>query len=100
MVIIFTPRNEVAKGFCLRLSVLKFRMPSPKAERSVSHLPTLQKRKYASLAGAIKDLTVDSIVRSWDATGIPPALWGDVPSIKPMFVGLKKLHPEERQHAL
>ena len=28
-VIIFTPKNEVAKGFCLRLSVQKFKMPSP-----------------------------------------------------------------------
>ena len=36
------------------------------AEISVSHMPTLQKRKYALLAGAIKDLPVDSIVRSWD----------------------------------
>ena len=68
------------------------------AEMSVSHMPTLRKRKYALLAGAIKDLPVDSIVRSWDATGIPRALWGDVPSIKPMFDVLKKLRCEETQH--
>ena len=34
------------------------------AEMSVSHMPTLRKREYALLAGAIKDLPVDSIVRS------------------------------------
>ena len=28
-VIIFTPKNKVAKGFCLRRSVQKFKMPSP-----------------------------------------------------------------------
>ena len=41
---------------------------------------------------------MDSIVRSWDATGIPRALWGDVPSMKPMFDVLKKLHLEETHH--
>ena len=41
---------------------------------------------------------MDSIVRSWDATGIPRALWGDVPSVEPMFDVLKKLHPEEARH--
>ena len=29
MVIIFTPKNEVAEGFCFRLSVQKFKMLSP-----------------------------------------------------------------------
>ena len=32
------------------------------------------------------------------AHGIPRALWGDVPSIEPMFDILKKLHPKETQH--
>ena len=63
---------------------------------SVCHMPTLRKCKYALLAGAIKDLPVDSIVCSWDATGIPRALWGDVPSIEPMFDVIKKLHREEK----
>ena len=66
------------------------------AEMSVSDMPTLRKRKYALLPGAIKDLPVDSIVRSWDATGIPRTLWGDVSSIEPMFNVLKKLHREAK----
>ena len=53
---------------------------------------------YASLAGTIKDLPVDSIVRSGDCSGIPRALWGDVPSIDPMFNILKKIQCEETQH--
>ena len=65
---------------------------------SVSHMPTLRKRKYALLAEAIKDLPVDSIVRLWHATGILRGLWGDVPSIEPMFHVLKKLHREETQY--
>ena len=38
---------------------------------------------------------MDSIVHSWDATRIPGALWGDVPSIEPMIDILKKLNAEE-----
>ena len=68
-----------------------FHTQKPGRKRILSHL-------YALLAGAIKDLPVDSIVRSWDAIGIPRALWGDVPSIKPMFDVLKKLQREETQH--
>ena len=65
------------------------------AEMPISDVPTPRKRKYTLLAGAIKDLPVDSIVHSWDATGIPQALWGDVPSIEPMIDVLKKLNAEE-----
>ena len=37
-----------------------------------------------SLILAINNLTPAAVVRSWDATGIPRALWGDVPSADPM----------------
>ena len=40
-----------------------------------------------TLSKALDQLTPAVIRRSWDATGIPRALWADVPSALPMVEG-------------
>ena len=63
----------------------------------VWNMPTLRKRKYRFLVEALHGVNEDTIIRSWDATGIPRALWGDVPSAKPVIDVVKEQAGEENE---
>jgi len=55
------------------------------ADINIQSKPILRQRMYSFLASAVDDLGQQCVLKSWEATGIPRALWGDSPSIQPMI---------------
>ena len=49
------------------------------AELMVTSRKVVRRRMYSFLADAVDQLTVNCIVASWEVTGIPRAMWSDMP---------------------
>ena len=53
---------------------------------AVTHLHIVRTRTYGFLVELRNGVNADTIVRSWGATGVPRALWGDAPGTTPLPV--------------